>query len=344
MNNSESDEQESVSSNDSGAEVDIEEDSGDLEPVEVEVDEEEASESPEHHNNSTADEAEALDEAINDGDDEEPVDKKNLRKRKVQEEPNSKRTRKSMSTPSVTIKKPVEALVNTRRSNRRSLAAPQVETTPQKPICLPANTRRSKRIFKEEPEEEKVVEKVKEETCDVAEPLPKEETQPESVQEESKPIAETSPPIKLIDEKKEYLNELKYWRCVCVTLDDWQLTQERYMQSKRAADQHIAKLISENYLQEMPALFLKHEKDRQQRLMALAPKRQSQRLLVQGGVTSSGQTDVAHAVPDDYNSCEDLQYLDETSQANDSIISKVPLTEQERLKKDEIAKQREGLT
>ena len=368
MNNSESDEQESVSSNDSGAEVDIEEDCDELEPVEVEADEE-ANESPEH-SNSTADEVELLDndEVLNDGDEDEPVDKKNLRKRKVEEASSSKRTRKSMNTTNVT-KKPVEAIVNTRRSNRRSLASPQVETTPQKPICQPTITRRSKRIFKEEPEEH-VVQKVKEETSDVAQPLPKEETQlpkeemqlpkeetqllkeetqPELVQQqEPKPMVETSPPINLIDEKKEYLDELKYWRCVCLTLDDWQLTQERYMQSKRAADQHIAKLISENYLQEMPALFLKQEKDRQQRLIALAPKRQSQRLLVQGGVTSSCQTDVASSVPgrlndgDDYNSCEDLQYLDETSQANDLL--KVPLTEQERLKKDEIAKQREGLS
>jgi hypothetical protein len=48
--------------------------------------------------------------------------------------------------------------------------------------------------------------------------------------------------------------------------------------SKKPADTEIASVLAANYLAEMPALFHKYERDRIQRLLAMAPKRQSERL------------------------------------------------------------------
>jgi hypothetical protein len=86
--------------------------------------------------------------------------------------------------------------------------------------------------------------------------------------------------VKHIEELDYYKEELETWSCVCLTLEDWSSINDKYKKSKKKADQEIAKLISESYLPEMPALFQKAEKERMQRLLAMAPKRQSQRLQV----------------------------------------------------------------
>jgi hypothetical protein len=86
--------------------------------------------------------------------------------------------------------------------------------------------------------------------------------------------------IKLVEEPELYKDELKYWSCVCMSLQDWIDLNERYKTSKKKLDHEISSLIEVNYLPEMPALFQKAEKERMQRLLALAPKRQSQRLQV----------------------------------------------------------------
>ena len=83
---------------------------------------------------------------------------------------------------------------------------------------------------------------------------------------------------KRVEELDVYKDELHTWSCICLTLEDWISVSEKYKKSKKKADQEIAKLIEESYLTEMPALFQKAEKERMHRLLALAPKRQSQRL------------------------------------------------------------------
>jgi hypothetical protein len=83
-----------------------------------------------------------------------------------------------------------------------------------------------------------------------------------------------------IEELEVYKQELNNWSCVCLTLEDWMSVSEKFKQSKKKLDQDIWKILEENYLPEMPSLFQKAEKERMQRLLALAPKRQSQRLQV----------------------------------------------------------------
>jgi hypothetical protein len=52
-----------------------------------------------------------------------------------------------------------------------------------------------------------------------------------------------------------YLEELNYWQCVCLSLEDWDNMHKKYKASKKKVDQEIAKLIEQSYLPEMPALF-----------------------------------------------------------------------------------------
>ena len=91
---------------------------------------------------------------------------------------------------------------------------------------------------------------------------------------------------KRVEELDIYKEELETWSCICLTMDDWISTHEKYKKSKKKADQEIAKLMEQNYLPEMPALFQKAEKERIQRLLAMAPKRQSQRLQVKQQMVS----------------------------------------------------------
>ena len=58
-------------------------------------------------------------------------------------------------------------------------------------------------------------------------------------------------------ENEQYLEELKCWRCICMSLEDWNQVAEKYRSSKKKADQEIATLIDEQYLPEMPSLFAK---------------------------------------------------------------------------------------
>ena len=85
---------------------------------------------------------------------------------------------------------------------------------------------------------------------------------------------------KKVEELDVYKEELESWSCICMSMEDWVSIGEKYTKSKKKADQEIAKLIEQSYLPEMPALFQKAEKERIQRLLAMAPKRQSQRLQV----------------------------------------------------------------
>lgn len=113
--------------------------------------------------------------------------------------------------------------------------------------------------------------------------------------------------------------ELKHWSCLCVTLDDWFELNERLKGSKKKQDQDIGELIESQYLPEMPALFQKAEREKQQRLQAMQPKRQSQRL----------QSKHVHGYGEN-----------ELEMANDEF-SKLPPEEQERLKREQIARARE---
>ena len=163
-------------------------------------------------------------------------------------------------------------------------------------------------------EEEKVIKSETEE----AEEATLEVNKPELADAETMATREEE----LIAEKDEYKTELKFWSCICLTLEDWTLVHTKFQTSKKQADNELATLIDKNYLNEMPALFLKYEKDRQQRLMANAPKRQSERL-------RTCQND------GDINS-EDIESAD---------LDGLPLTEQEKadekVRKETIAKQRE---
>lgn len=113
--------------------------------------------------------------------------------------------------------------------------------------------------------------------------------------------------------------ELMHWSCLCVTLDDWFEVNERLKNSKKKQDQEIGELIESQYLPEMPALFQKAEREKQQRLQAMQPKRQSQRL----------QSKQVHSYGEN-----------ELDMANDEF-SKLPPEEQERLKREQIARARE---
>ena len=126
--------------------------------------------------------------------------------------------------------------------------------------------------------------------------------------------------------------DLKNWSCVCLNLEDWQSIYDKYSKSKKKLDIEIAKLLAESYLPEMPALFQKAEKERMHRLLSMAPKRQSQRLQSKQTITSNG----------DIDSSEDFIINNESSSNENSNTSYLlPLTEQEKLKREEIAKQRQ---
>lgn len=75
-------------------------------------------------------------------------------------------------------------------------------------------------------------------------------------QEEGSGVAEVEVKIER-DELEEYKEELKGWRCVCLTMEDWSALNEKFKQSKKKVDQEIATLIETSYLPEMPALFQK---------------------------------------------------------------------------------------
>jgi hypothetical protein len=62
---------------------------------------------------------------------------------------------------------------------------------------------------------------------------------------------------KVVPENQQYLDEIKCWRCICTTLEDWSAVCEKYKASKKKPDQELAELIEEQYLPEMPALFAK---------------------------------------------------------------------------------------
>ncbi len=153
----------------------------------------------------------------------------------------------------------------------------------------------------------------------------------------------------LVEELEIYKNELKYWSCVCLTLEDWNAINEKYKLSKKKIDQEISSLIEQNYLPEMPGLFQKAEKERMQRLLALAPKRQSQRLQSKqqqqkdySENESSSHMNGNHLVDSDFDYDSDASKPNNNNNNNNGGNQQhIPLTEQERLKREEIAKQRE---
>ncbi len=151
----------------------------------------------------------------------------------------------------------------------------------------------------------------------------------------------------LVEELEIYKNELKYWSCVCLNLEDWYSINEKYKASKKKIDQEISSLIEQNYLPEMPGLFQKAEKERMQRLLALAPKRQSQRLQSKqqqqkdySENESSNHMNGIHHVDSDFDYDSDASKTNNTNN-NGTNQQHIPLTEQERLRREEIAKQRE---
>ena len=241
--------------------------------------------------------------------------------------------------------------VSTRRS--RKLTAPEQEPEPetkteeQEPIKEEIKTEEIKTTEQIEPPIEPIKEEETVEPSNEKENIKIEEKQPEvsksieqkeqiiTEEEESIPFIsikhEIKQPVRLIEEKAEYKQELKYWSCVCLNLEDWQTVHDKYSSSKKKNDQELAKLISSSYLPEMPSLFQKAEKERMQRLMAMAPKRQSQRL-------QTKQTEYNLDSGDDLHDQTSQQYSSENSNTSHKSL---PLTEQEKLKKEEIAKQRE---
>lgn len=131
-------------------------------------------------------------------------------------------------------------------------------------------------------------------------------------------------------EKDEYKSELKFWGCVCLTLEEWTTFHNKLQASKKQVDIDLAAVIETNYLGEMPGLFQKYEKEKLQRLLAQAPKRQSERLR---------------------NWCEEngdgVGYGSEDVEGNEREgMEIIPLTEQEKedekVRKEKIARQREG--
>ena len=118
-------------------------------------------------------------------------------------------------------------------------------------------------------------------------PTPQPEPEPEP-EPEAKPLSTAVTPTPTIDEKQEYIAELKFWSCICVSLADWTSVYERFAASKKQIDLELASLLEKNYLEEMPGLFAKHERDQIQRQLAMAPKRQSERLSKIAGVREGG--------------------------------------------------------
>lgn len=110
--------------------------------------------------------------------------------------------------------------------------------------------------------------------------------------------------------------ELRHWSCVCVTLEDWYELNDRLKNSAKREDQEIGELLSSQYLPEMPGLFQKAEREKQHRLQAMQPKRQSQRL--------------------------QSKHVNNFSENEaDDEFSKLPPEEQERIKREQIARARE---
>lgn len=163
---------------------------------------------------------------------------------------------------------------------------------------------------------------------------------------EQQPKPQTRLPI--VEELEIYKNELKYWSCVCLTLEDWNAINEKYKSSKKKIDQEISSLIEQNYLPEMPGLFQKAEKERMQRLLALAPKRQSQRLQSKqqqqkdySENESTSHMNGNHHIDSDFDYDSDASKPNNNNSNNVANQQHIPLTEQERMRREEIAKQRE---
>lgn len=230
---------------------------------------------------------------------------------------------------------PLPTRVSTRRSRRLTEQQPVAETTLESTTNDKVEETKIEEVKEEaiaQEEEEKPVE-VKEEPEPVKQedPVPppvedavkqeenKEEQEPKKEDLEMSAYMqmmneprEIKQPERLIEEKAEYKEELKHWSCVCLTLEEWQQVHDRYASSKRKVDQEIAKLIGENYLPEMPALFQKAEKERWQRLMAMAPKRQSLRLQSKQNETRQSDNSQQHL----NESSNDSQSLNENSNAS----------------------------
>ena len=214
-------------------------------------------------------------------------------------------------------------------------------------------------------QQEEEEEKVENEEPTKTEPqVKKEEEVEEKSDDQTEKTAPPPPPPPppqrpLIEEKEEYKQELKNWSCICLTLEDWTKVADAYKKSKKKADQEIAKLLEENYLPEMPALFQKAERERMHRLLAMAPKRQSQRLQVKQQTTTTTTTNDSSSangsqmpksgsgLPGSYvDYFSDYDDEDGPIRVNTSSMSSfssaTALDEQgEKQRRDEIARQRE---
>ena len=106
--------------------------------------------------------------------------------------------------------------------------------------------------------------------------------------------------------------------------------------SKKTADTEIAALLEKSYLSEMPNLFHKYEKDRIQRLIAMAPKRQSER--IKQNAETTNQTDYDNVI-------QACRYDSDLDRLQSDLDGRIPQTDQERaddkIRKEQIAKQRE---
>lgn len=187
---------------------------------------------------------------------------------------------------------------------------------PKTPTTSGRATRSSMRLRQKEEDEV-------EEECVVENEVVEEQDGDDTMSEEDDYEEEDIDIERDVDYDEELKKDLKYWTCVCATLDDWVSLNDKYKQSKKKIDQEISELLESQYLTEMPSLFQKAEKERQQRLLAIQPKRQSQRLQSKHtnfSMYSENESDNVHS--------------------NDEF-SKLPPDEQERLKREQIAKQRE---
>lgn len=92
-----------------------------------------------------------------------------------------------------------------------------------------------------------------------------------------KPPTQQTPIIVPQSIEYESLEDIQ-WSCVCITLDDWNELANKYKKSRKKIDQEIYTNLKNNYLNVLPELYQKAEKERQQREQACAPKRVSMRL------------------------------------------------------------------
>ncbi|CAH2218368.1 jg25676, partial [Pararge aegeria aegeria] len=71
----------------------------------------------------------------------------------------------------------------------------------------------------------------------------------------------------------------RVWQVVCFTEDDWNHLTEKFSRATSKVEKELHRSLSQNFLPEIPRLFQEKERLQRKRLLELAPRRTSSRVL-----------------------------------------------------------------